>query len=150
MIASKVTEHLWIGARPVPGSEIQFDRLILSASEYQPPASRFVGISESEVHHVPLTDNGEPLSEEQVPKALQAGLFVAAWMKRKKRVVVTCWMGWNRSGLIGAIALMTLGYEVEAAIKKVRAARGENALSNPHFIHLLRNLYEAQEVRVAL
>jgi protein-tyrosine phosphatase len=49
-----------------------------------------------------------------------------------KRVLITCHMGRNRSGLVMGLVLMQLGYTSAQAIALIRSAR-KGALSNAHF-----------------
>ena len=51
-----------------------------------------------------------------------------------RRVLVRCQAGYNRSGLVVALALMRLGFTGQDAVARVRIARGPYALSNPHFL----------------
>ena len=55
-----------------------------------------------------------------------------------RRVLVHCQAGLNRSGLVTARVLIAEGWEAEAAIGHVRAARGDAALGNPEFVAWLR------------
>ncbi len=59
-------------------------------------------------------------------------------MRHGERVLVTCAMGRNRSGLISALA-MRQAYKItgDHAIAAVRSARGPNALNNPQFCQVI-------------
>lgn len=66
---------------------------------------------------------------------------VATLIRRKHhRVLVHCWGGKNRSGLITALTLMRLekGLTGEQAIARVKAVR-KGALANEHFCEYLRS-----------
>ena len=52
-------------------------------------------------------------------------------------MLVHCWAGLNRSGVVSARALMFMGVPVTDAIARVRAARGAWALSNAAFVEWL-------------
>jgi protein-tyrosine phosphatase len=55
------------------------------------------------------------------------------------RVFVHCAMGWNRSGIVVACALMLIaGVNGDDAVAMLRRARGENALCNQHFENYVR------------
>lgn len=140
MSASKVTDTLWIGGAPSVGPALgqEFDRLVLAAKEYQPDGELFPGLA---VLQVPLPTT--KLTEEETASVIQAGRAVASWMRRGKRVLVTCAVGLNRSSVIAATGLMATGMSADEAIKKVRAARGHLALHNPHFVSLLQRLQDA-------
>lgn len=146
MSASKIIENLWIGGTPPLGSAVGqlFDKLILADERYQPDGILFQGVH---VLHVPLYD-AEPTPKEAV-LAVQAGRAVAGWLRRDKRVLVTCAEGLNRAALIAAIALMTQGSTSLEAIKKVREARGSFALHNTHYVSLLRRLEDARDFYVS-
>lgn len=65
--------------------------------------------------------------------------LVWAWAREVNRmrlrgdVLVRCAAGLNRSGLLAAATLIDDGMDVYAAICRVRARRGEDALCNPNF-----------------
>jgi len=147
MTPSNVAKNLWVGSYPLYGQSLLFDRLIFCAKEFQPKEDVFCDVP---VFRVPLPDDDRTLTPKEWSLALQAGRVVSWWMRQDKRVLVTGWSGWNRSGLISAIALVTDGMSADAAIKKVRAARGPNALSNPHFVRLLERVYDASELCLAV
>jgi len=133
--------HLWRGlyqgSRPPVGPWVKaagFDVLVLAAEEYQPPDRMFPGVL---VLHVPL-DDAEMDSPSR--KAIRsASRLVEAYVKNGHRVLVTCAMGLNRSGIISAAALRraTCADPVEI-VHHIRARRGARALSNPSFVSSLR------------
>ena len=55
-------------------------------------------------------------------------------------VLVRCWMGLNRSGLVVALVLMRLGYSAADAIDLIRTQRSRFALCNPLFVQYLEAL----------
>ncbi|WP_370246594.1 hypothetical protein [Nocardioides sp.] len=67
---------------------------------------------------------------------------VAAAVTDRRRVLVRCSGGLNRSGLVTALALRRLGHDTAAAIAAVRAARGPWALTNPGFVRHLHSLHD--------
>jgi hypothetical protein len=80
--------------------------------------------------HVPIWDD-----EVVDPTGVRAAaLAVAERVTAGKRVLVHCWAGLNRSGVVSARALMFMGMPVAEAIAKVRSARGPDALSNRDFV----------------
>lgn len=56
-----------------------------------------------------------------------------------RRVLVRCSGGLNRSGLVVALALVRSSYDLDEAMRLVRAARGPWALTNPGFVAHLRS-----------
>ena len=66
-----------------------------------------------------------------------AARTVAERVVAGRRILVHCWAGLNRSGVVCARALMFMGIPVSDAIAAVRAARGEDALFNEHFVEWL-------------
>jgi hypothetical protein len=80
--------------------------------------------------HLPIWD-GEMEDPDRVRDAART---VAERVTAGRRVLVHCWAGLNRSGVVTARALMYRGLPVAEAIDRVRAARGEDALFNTHFV----------------
>ena len=140
---SEVVDNLWIGGFPHAEDLTAFDKLILCAEEYQPDPSYFPGVH---VLYVPLSSAMD--MPEEAKAAVQAGRAVAGWLRRKKKVLVSCAMGLNRSALIATVALMTRGMTSSEAIEKVRAARGKLALHNPQYVTLLRRIEDARDFYV--
>lgn len=125
-------QRLAIGSAPPPGSPLRFDLLVLTAMEYQPPADTFPGLH---LLYVPLDDADIPATD--IDRARRAGCVCADFVRKHKRVLVTCYQGRNRSGLVTAFALKELGYTTRAAVSTIRAVRGSDALSNPWFVRAL-------------
>ena len=134
---SEVVKGLFVGSKPPPGRHAGVDVIVLAAMEYQPSAALFPG---TEVLRVPLDDDpSRPLREDEVADALKAGGRVARRLLAGRRVLVTCAMGLNRSGLVAALAMHEVhGMSADEIITKLRLARGAWALSNPNFERLLR------------
>jgi protein-tyrosine phosphatase len=83
--------------------------------------------------HVPIWDG-----EMENPTGVRAAArTVADRVKARRRVLVHCWAGLNRSGVVSARALMFMGVPVTEAIARVRSARGPYALSNAEFVQWL-------------
>ena len=136
--ATMIIPGLFQGGKPPEGPHVRmagFEVLVLCAREYQP--TQFPGV---QVIHAPNDDNGEPATREDTQVALQAARQVAAALARRKKVLVTCWMGWNRSGLVSALSLyFYLGVSGFQAARMVKAKRAK-ALGNQHFFEMLSNL----------
>lgn len=138
--ADRVAPRLYQGSKPPMGPAVKFagfDALVLCAEEYQPTAEAFPGVR---VHHVPLDDHLRPLSEREWKSIIGAAGFAAHHARRGRRVLVTCQMGLNRSGIVSATALMMLaGIGAREAIFLVKSNRA-GSLSNSSFVEQLSRL----------
>jgi len=128
---SKVMHNLWQGGKPDPNEDLsqEFDLVVLAAEEFQPehlPGVRVV--------HAPIADQkfeGTPRERRLVCDAVSE---VVKALKRGRRVLVTCHLGLNRSGLIvGLVLKQAFGMTADEAITRIRHARGPFALSNQMF-----------------
>ena len=154
--AQEIHPGLWQGYWPPPGEWLArrgFSTLVLCAMEYQPPhvvppqiammagmraANPWPGI---EVVYAPNDDDfdNKP-SREIVKRAIKAARIVAARLAEDRKVLVTCWQGKNRSGLVSALGLhFHLGISGEEATRIVQTRR-TNGLRNPIFIEMLSRL----------
>jgi protein-tyrosine phosphatase len=70
---------------------------------------------------LPIPDRQVPNSESEVSAALDR---LEADLSAGKNVVVHCWQGIGRTGLVAACMLVTTGLTPEAAVKTLSAARG--------------------------
>jgi len=136
----QVAPGLFIGSKPPPGSH-GFDVIVLAAEEYQPRSELFPG---AEIIHAPLDDApGRDMRPDEIEIAVKAGGRVARTLRAVRRVLSTCAMGLNRSSLVAALAMQEIyGMSADEIIKRIRAARGMWALSNPNFERLLRAVIE--------
>jgi len=133
--ASQISGNLYQGGAPQVGHAVReagFDALVLCAMEYQP--NDFPGVK---VFHAPNDDSGQPPDGFQVMVARLAAEAVVRELGAGKKVLVTCMAGRNRSGLVNGMALIKLGRPVDAVIARIRERR-RNALTNEHFVALLR------------
>lgn len=73
-------------------------------------------------------------------------LQVANVLRTGRQVLVRCEAGYNRSGLVAGLVLLSQGRTAQQAIDLIRRKRSPHALYNPHFIELLhqeeRNSHE--------
>ncbi len=131
----RVAPQLWMGGAPDPARPYpEFDVIVLCAREEQPTFRRFKGT----VIRAPFADSPYPTAVER-RIAIRAAREVAKRLRKGQRVLVTCAMGWNRSGLVVGLALkMASRRHVNEIIERIRKARGPNALSNPAFERFLR------------
>lgn len=143
-VAFRVHGNLWIGSAPPIGHIVaqHFDCLVLSAMEYPPHAGCFPRV---ETLSVSLNDDGSPMVKREAAEAVRAAGKVISWLRGRKRVLVTCHMGLNRSGIICALALCKgKGMSPDQAVKTVREARGPNALRNQYFLDFLGSYCSAR------
>lgn len=131
--ANEVIPGLWQGARPKAG-KYGFDVVVLAADEYQPKDDKF---PDAWVVRARLSDVKNPETKTW-PQAIAAAIEVAQALREGKTALVTCGQGYNRSGLVTALALRLLDYSVDEAVRLIRAARGQNGLRNRTFLRFVR------------
>lgn len=131
----RVAPRLWQGAAPDPTRPYtEFDVIVLCAKEYQPRFERFRGT----LLRAGFDDTRYPTMMER-KIAIRAARQVAKRLRKGQRVLVTCAMGWNRSGLVTGLSLrMATTMHPEEIIRRIRAARGDDALSNASFERIIR------------
>lgn len=136
--ASRVQGELYQGGLPKEGQHVRrsgFDVLVLCAEEYQPPEYLFPGVH---VVRLPMADIPVRLTAKEIRMLRLAARELAHALQRRKKVLVTCRAGWNRSGLVTAATMLEQGSATPAeAIRLIRAARGPLALNNPAFVHAI-------------
>lgn len=122
--ASEVAPGLYIGGFPRYPERLHddgIDVLVLAAAEFQPHDTDFPGV---EVIHAPWPKHkGEP-SRSQIYVAVDAANQVQDKLDEGKTVLITCWLGKHRSGLITAFTLMgKYGLTGAQAMAQIKAAR---------------------------
>jgi protein-tyrosine phosphatase family protein len=134
---TQLTKGLWIGSKPKTGRAVAdsgFNLLVLCAEEYQPPTGAFPGV---EVFHAPFDDNTEHGPSAQEKKiATRAATRVAHALREDANVLVTCYAGRNRSGIVCALALAKLGYSPVRAVNLIQGKR-KDSLTNKWFVNLI-------------
>lgn len=128
------------GAYPDPAEGFkQFDVIVYCAEEKQPRAK---GAPPGKaLYKLPLDDD----PYQQVPPDVgmilhRVGRGTAAHLVAGQRVLSTCAMGLNRSGLISSLTLMyALNMPARDAIRLIRQKRSPDALCNPMFEQFLLN-----------
>lgn len=149
MNSSPIAENLWQGSAPTSPYDQRtlhqrFDVLVLCAEEFQPEASLFPGV---EVIHAGFHDGGDPPTKADIATAKAAAEVVADRLQRDRRVLVTCWLGINRSGLVTALALCNVtGMSGADAVSLIRSRR-PGSLLNEHFVRLLYRIPERRQTR---
>lgn len=144
--ATRLLPRLWQGSAPPPGTSLRkpkIDVLVLTAEEYQPADSEYPGVV---VRRVALDDSGVPATPKEFADAHQLANDLAQRWARGERLLVTCWMGRNRSGIVSALTIRrATGVSGAAAMQIVQAAR-EGALMNEWFADHLRGLGRVQPI----
>lgn len=139
---TRIAPRLYQGSIPKTGPAVRrcgFDVLVLTAMEWQPPDHIYPGVI---VLRVPLTDHGEPLTEQAWLAAIGMSKRIASHLRHGRRVLTTCHAGLNRSGLVNVLALHRLtGIAGKKLVRHVRSVR-PGALSNPHFVRAVEALLE--------
>ena len=88
-------------------------------------------------HHVwPIPDG--PLDGTQLAGVMRLAQAVADGLMADRRVLVRCYHGYNRSGLVVAQALIEAGRPADEAIRLIRRRRSPWALHNELFVEYLR------------
>ena len=121
----------------------EFDIVVLCAVEWQPTVDIPPNDRSKRVLRIPLDDIDSPLAlAPDTRRSINSvvGILEEAY-REEKRILITCMAGRNRSGLITALLLRkALQMNSQAAIAKVKEARGPHALSNPTFVRYLMSL----------
>jgi hypothetical protein len=139
---SKILDNLWIGGAPPPQANIgqYFDCLVLCAHEYQPDC-----FPDIQVAFAPMRDDGLLISHNDALQAVKAAGKTIKWMDQGLKVLVTCYAGRNRSGLVTALTLCKgpMAMPPVKAIAKIKSVRGPDALSNLGFVRFIMSFCRA-------
>ncbi|MEU5316954.1 dual specificity protein phosphatase family protein [Streptomyces sp. NPDC021056] len=88
-------------------------------------------------HHVwPIPDG--PLDGTQLAGVIRLAQAASDALDEGRKVLVRCYHGYNRSGLVIAHTLIRSGCSAEEAIRTIRARRSPWALHNDLFVDYLR------------
>jgi len=141
---TQIHKGLYQGSRPTTGPILKqrgFSLLVLCAEEFQPPAICFPGV---DVVYAPNDDNFARMpTREELRLALDAARKAAHTLLDGGKVLSTCWMGHNRSGLVSGLTLcLWLGVDGPTAIGMIKKVR-KGALRNPGFLTALGRLQGA-------
>lgn len=109
------------------------DSIVFCAEEKQPPRMRLP--PGKLALRLPFDDDiYRPIPPEASAIFHQMANRLAREVKHGRRILITCAMGLNRSGLITALTLMhAYGMPARDAIRLIRARRHRDALMNPMF-----------------
>jgi len=138
---SHIVGNIYQGGAPTIGPHMRaagVDCLVLAAMELQGPAEDYPGV---EVHHAPGDDTDVNWID---PATIAVWDAAAQWAAHRaiagKNVLITCAMGWNRSGFVTALAVRHLtGWTGERCVDLVQRRRPKG-LSNQSFARWLRKL----------
>jgi protein-tyrosine phosphatase len=101
-----------------------------------------VRVANQEWHEFDVGIDCVPMLDAQESAFERASNAVAGYLRRGKRVLVTCQAGINRSALVAGLAMVkAYGYTGEHALREVQANRRSAdhlALCNPAFAEYLR------------
>lgn len=130
--------QLFIGGALPDVSDVfdRFDHVVFAASERQPakiePSPGAGAFSRC------LLDDADPALPGQIDRAYRCASHVASLVASGKKVLVTCFAGRNRSGLIVALAMSILFPWMRGAsiIEHIQTVR-PNALSNESFVRAI-------------
>ena len=84
----------------------------------------------------PIPDG--PLDGTQLAGVMRLAQAAGDALDAGRRVLVRCWSGYNRSGLVVAHTLVRRGRSADEAIRLIRARRSPWALHNELFVDYLR------------
>ncbi|WP_405619136.1 dual specificity protein phosphatase family protein [Streptomyces sp. NBC_00076] len=88
-------------------------------------------------HHVwPIPDG--PLDGTQLAGVIRLARAACEALDQGRKVLVRCYHGYNRSGLVVAHALIRQGRSADEAIRLIRARRSPWALHNELFVEYLK------------
>ena len=131
-----IQSNLAMGSFPPVHTPLPFDTIVLCAIELQYPSNV---LEVRKVIHAPLDDSLFPITNNEKKIAIHAANQVSNLMCSGRKVLVTCHMGRNRSGLVTALALMNYGMSADRAIQLIRAERGQKTLRNRSFVDFLHS-----------
>lgn len=103
---------------------------VCARSQFGPPRDvehLLLDIEDDELSDVEYAA-AEGLAHKHIRPAVNAG----------EKVLVRCHAGFNRSGLVVAMTLAQMGFDMDDAIDLIREKRSPNALSNHFFVAYLR------------
>lgn len=143
--ANEIIPGLWIGSKPPKGEFLYkngYTHVVLCSTDYQLPVSDFPNVN---VIHCPFEDNSNIMSNNTMALVFVTAKLVAEAHKAGGKVLVTCYAGINRSALIAALALKTLGYSSFFAIESLRENRNKRCLENKTFERLVSGTNKSTE-----
>ena len=124
----------------------QFDVVVYCAVEKQPSKSALKNVPRNKkAIGIPLEDDPyQPITLELEHELKRRAFELAGMLRAGKKVLVTCAMGLNRSGIVSALTLMAVtGCHGRKAFETVQQRRrpaddGTRALFNPMFARFIQ------------
>ncbi|KPI01181.1 Dual specificity protein phosphatase [Actinobacteria bacterium OK074] len=137
---TEVVPGLWMGGHEFRDSSGQLEFAVVG-SEFDLVLSLLRlpghGPDPGVEHHVwPIPDG--PLDGTQLAGVMRLARAADDALEAGRRVLVRCYSGYNRSGLVVAHALILAGHSADDAIRLIRSRRGPWALHNELFVEYLR------------
>ncbi|MBU6533734.1 dual specificity protein phosphatase family protein [Streptomyces sp. A108] len=136
----EIVPGLWMGGHEFrrPGGGLEFavvgDEFDLVQTLLRLPGH---GPDEGVEHHVwPIPDG--PLDGTQLAGVIGLAQAADGALDAGRAVLVRCYHGYNRSGLVVAQTLMRRGADADEAVRLIRARRSPWALHNELFVAYLR------------
>lgn len=132
---NEVTTGLWVGGHVWADTAGRHQDVVV-ADEFDVVISLYTreghGPSEGVEHHVvPIPDDW--LTADEIDRVRRVALTAADAVRAGRRVLVRCYSGYNRAGLVAAQTLIELGHDPEGAIDRIRLRRSPWALHNAAF-----------------
>lgn len=137
--ATEIYPQLYQGSVPPHGDRLAkegFRLVVLCAAEKIPPAAAFKKIA---LAIAPMHDTNV-IHPDHWADAQLAAKHVVDYIRRGKKVLVTCNAGLNRSGVVVALAANLLGYPMQEVIARIQTRRYRHdlhGLCNPAFVSQL-------------
>lgn len=151
---NNILDNLYMGGAPaffreedvedVPGAK-RFDCVFLCAQEYQVPS----GDPEDTMLFQVGFDDKHDLDIREMQTILAASDLAKRQIEKGRTTLISCWMGWNRSGIVTAITLLKLFPTMSPryAVELIQKNR-KDALRNTFFKNLIlsyRNHFLAKD-----
>lgn len=136
----EIVPGLWMGGHEYRGRSGQLEFAVVREEfDLVQTLLRLPGHGpEPEVEHQvwPIPDG--PLDGTQLAGVIRLAEAAGEALERGRTVLVRCYHGYNRSGLVVGHALMRQGRPAEEVIRLIRARRSSWALHNDLFVDYLR------------
>ncbi|UYQ65247.1 protein phosphatase [Streptomyces peucetius] len=131
----EITTGLWVGGH-VWSDAGGRHRNVVVADEFDLVISLYTreghGPAAGVEHQVvPIPDDW--LTADEIDRVRRVASAAADAVRARRRVLVRCYSGYNRAGLVAAQTLIELGHDSEGAIDRVRLRRSPWALHNAAF-----------------
>ena len=136
---SEVAPRLWMGGHEYIAADGISTRAVVTDEfdvVYSLTSHEGYGPASGVPHHLLKVPDAE-LTGEQILAVEEFAASAASDFSAGRRVLVRCWAGMNRSGLVVAEILIQSGYSAADAIAMIRKHRSPAALSNESFVGYL-------------